>query len=148
MFNFYFGFVLFGCETWSLILREYDRLGVLGNGMSGKMLGPRKDKETQRSSVLCDGETLRLLILTKYWFLYGSTHLVGLGLFIFEFLRSHSYTPHSVELSWKSDRSVAETCTWQQTALTRDRHIHFVGGIPTLKHALDRAASGVGRKYC
>ena len=36
MLNFYFGAVLCGCETWSLTLREYDRLGMLGNGMSGE----------------------------------------------------------------------------------------------------------------
>jgi hypothetical protein len=29
---------------------------------------------------------------------------------------------HLVGLLWKRDRPVAETCTWQQTTLTRDRH--------------------------
>jgi len=31
-------------------------------------------------------------------FSYGATHLVDLGLFIFEVFISHSYTPNSVEL--------------------------------------------------
>jgi hypothetical protein len=29
--------VLYGCETWSLTLREEHRLRVLGNGMLGKI---------------------------------------------------------------------------------------------------------------
>jgi len=35
-------------------------------------------------------------------------------------LRSHSETSHSVELLWTSDQPTADTCTWKQTALTRD----------------------------
>jgi len=36
--------------------------------------------------------------------------------------RSHSDTPHSVGLIWTSDQPDAETCTWQNTTLTRDTH--------------------------
>jgi len=53
--------------------------------------------------------------------------LVGQGLLITEASRSHSDTPHLVEILWTSDQSDAETCTWQQTALTRDNHAP--GGI-------------------
>jgi hypothetical protein len=45
--------------------------------------------------------------------------LVGLGL-LYEVPRSHSDTPHSVEL-WKTHRPVAETFTWQYSTLTMDR---------------------------
>jgi len=36
---------------------------------------------------------------------------VGQGLLIIEDLRSHSDTPHSVEVLWTSDQPVAETST-------------------------------------
>ena len=48
--------------------------------------------------------------------------LVGQGLLIIEASRSHSDTPHSVRLLWTSDRTVAETSTWQHTTITRDTH--------------------------
>jgi hypothetical protein len=48
--------------------------------------------------------------------------LVGHGLLIIEASRSHSDTPHSVGLLWKSDQPVEETYTWKHTKLTRDRH--------------------------
>jgi hypothetical protein len=41
------------------------------------------------------------------------------------FSRPHDHTldtPHSVGLLWTRDQLVAETCTWQHTTLTRDRH--------------------------
>jgi len=46
----------------------------------------------------------------------------GLGRLIVEVLRSRTDTPHSVGLLWMGDPSVAETSTWQDTTLTRDRH--------------------------
>ena len=52
---------------------------------------------------------------------YGSTAPVGLGFLIVEISRTHSDTPQSVGLLWTSDRSVAETSTWQHTTLTRDK---------------------------
>jgi hypothetical protein len=39
----------------------------------------------------------------------------GTGRLILEVYRSHPDTPHSVELLWTSDQSVAEICTWQHT---------------------------------
>ena len=57
--------------------------------------------------------------------LYGSTTLVGLCLIIIIIIKaslSHSDTPQSVAFLWMSDRSVAETSTWQHTTLTTDRH--------------------------
>jgi hypothetical protein len=46
---------------------------------------------------------------------------VGRG-FLYEASRSHADTPNSVGLLWMSDQPVAETFTWQHTALTRGRH--------------------------
>jgi hypothetical protein len=36
--------VLYGCETWSLTLREEHRLGVFKNGMLRRIFGPKKDE--------------------------------------------------------------------------------------------------------
>jgi hypothetical protein len=38
--------VLYGCETWSLTLREEHRLGVFENGVLRRMFGPKKDEVT------------------------------------------------------------------------------------------------------
>jgi len=36
---------------------------------------------------------------------------------------THHDAPQSVGLLWMGDQLVAETCPWQNTALTRDRHL-------------------------
>jgi hypothetical protein len=56
-------------------------------------------------------------------FFHDSTAQVRLGLLIpiVEFSRSHTETPHSVGLLWKSDQPVAETSTWQHATITKDR---------------------------
>ena len=46
---------------------------------------------------------------------------VGQGFLIIEVSRSHSDTPHSVELLPKSDQPDAVASTWQHTTHTRDR---------------------------
>ena len=38
--------VLYGCETWSLTLREERRLGVFENRVLRKVFGPKKDEVT------------------------------------------------------------------------------------------------------
>jgi hypothetical protein len=38
--------VLYGCETWSLILREEHRLRVLGNGVLRGIFGAKRDRVT------------------------------------------------------------------------------------------------------
>jgi hypothetical protein len=48
--------------------------------------------------------------------------LVIQDLLIIESSRSHSDTPHSVGIIWRSDQSDIETSTCQHTTLTRDRH--------------------------
>jgi len=50
--------------------------------------------------------------------------LVGQGLLIFEASKSHSDTPHSVRVFWRSNQPNAETSTWQHTTLTRDTLLH------------------------
>jgi hypothetical protein len=37
--------VLYGCETWSLTLREEHRLRVFGNRMLRRIFGPKRDEE-------------------------------------------------------------------------------------------------------
>jgi hypothetical protein len=39
--------VLNGCETWSLTLREEQRLGVFENKMLRKSFGPKRDEMTE-----------------------------------------------------------------------------------------------------
>jgi hypothetical protein len=39
--------VLYGCETWYLILREEHRLRVFENRMLRKMFGPKRDEVTE-----------------------------------------------------------------------------------------------------
>jgi hypothetical protein len=38
--------VLYGCETWSLLLREGHRLGVFENRVLGRIFGPKRDEVT------------------------------------------------------------------------------------------------------
>jgi len=53
-------FVLYGCETWSLILREERRLRVFENRVLRRVFGPKRDEVTgnggnyiMRSLVIC-----------------------------------------------------------------------------------------------
>ena len=73
--------------------------------------------------------------------------LVGQVLISISSIRSHSDTPHPVELLCESDQLVAETSTWQHTALTRE-NIHSTGGIRThntsKRVAADHLATGIG----
>ena len=64
--------------------------------------------------------------------------MVG-GLLIIKALRWHSNTPHSVGLLWTSDQPVAETSTWQQKTITRDR-LHAPDGI-RIRNPSKRAAA-------
>jgi hypothetical protein len=41
-----FPVVLYGCETWSLTLREEDRLRVLENRVLRRIFGPKRDEVT------------------------------------------------------------------------------------------------------
>jgi hypothetical protein len=57
---------LFGCETWSLILREEKRLGVFKNGVLWKMFGPKIKQVTGERRIhngelrhLCNSPNMR-----------------------------------------------------------------------------------------
>jgi hypothetical protein len=39
--------VLYGCETWSLTLREEHRLGVFENRLLRRISGPKRDEVTE-----------------------------------------------------------------------------------------------------
>ena len=41
-----FSFVLYGCEIWSLTLREERRLRVFENRVLRRIFGPKRDEET------------------------------------------------------------------------------------------------------
>ena len=56
------------------------------------------------------------------FFLHGSTAPSGPGLPHSRGFRITVRHTHSVGLLWKSDQPVAETSTWQNTPLTRDKH--------------------------
>ena len=52
--------VLYGCETWSLIMREVRRLRVFENRVLRRISGPKMDEEKEsgeyyimRSSIIC-----------------------------------------------------------------------------------------------
>jgi hypothetical protein len=69
--------------------------------------------------------TYQLCHLDETWtgcFYMARQPLVGKGLLIIEASRSHSDTPHSVELLWTSDQPDAGTSTWQNATLTTDRY--------------------------
>jgi hypothetical protein len=76
---------------------------------------------------------------------------VGQGPLIIEDSWSHSDTPHSVDLVWTSGQPVAETSSWQHTALTKDRNpcppAELEPALPASDrpqtHSLDREATGI-----
>jgi hypothetical protein len=87
-----------------------------------------------------------------FFFTMAQQPLVGQGLFIVEGSRSHSDTPHSVELLWTNDQPDAATSTLH-TQYSQETNIHaparFESAIPGSErpqtHALDRAATGIDR---
>jgi hypothetical protein len=55
--------------------------------------------------------------------------LLDKNLFIVEDSRSHSHTPHLLELLWTSDRPDSETSTWEPGILVREREITMPLGV-------------------
>jgi hypothetical protein len=48
-----FSVVLYGCETWSLTLREEHRLRVFENRVLGRIIGPKRDEVKEKSGENC-----------------------------------------------------------------------------------------------
>ena len=48
--------ILYGCETWSLTLREERRLRVFENGMLRRIFGPKRDEVTREWRRLHNGD--------------------------------------------------------------------------------------------
>jgi hypothetical protein len=60
--------VLYGCETWSLILRKEHRLRVFANRVLRRILGPKRDEVTGEWRKLQNGELHNL---------YSSPDVIG-----------------------------------------------------------------------
>ena len=74
-----------------------------------------------------------------FFFFMVRQPLVSQVRLIFEASRSHSDAPHSVWLLWTGDQPDAGTSTWQNTALTGDRHPwHWRDSNPQSQQAKDR----------
>ena len=58
--------VLYGCETWSLTLREERRLRKLENRVLRRILGPKREEVTGEWRKLHNDELHDLYFLTKY----------------------------------------------------------------------------------
>jgi hypothetical protein len=54
--NIIFPVILYGCETWSLTLREEHRLRVFENGVLRSIFGPKRDEVTGEWRKLHNGE--------------------------------------------------------------------------------------------
>jgi hypothetical protein len=48
--------ILYGCETWSLTVREEHRLRVLENRVLRRIFGPKRDEVTGEWRKLCNKE--------------------------------------------------------------------------------------------
>jgi hypothetical protein len=61
----YLPVVLYGCETWSLTLREEHRLRVFENSVLRRIFGPKRDEETGGWRKL-NNEELRNVPFSEY----------------------------------------------------------------------------------
>jgi hypothetical protein len=61
--------VLYGCETWSLTLREESRLRVFENTVLRRIFGPKRDEVTRG---------WRRLHNKELYALYSSPHIIGI----------------------------------------------------------------------
>jgi len=57
---------LYGCETWSLTLREERRLRVFENRVLRRIFGPKRDELTREWRKLHNEELNDLWLLTQY----------------------------------------------------------------------------------
>jgi hypothetical protein len=59
-------FVLYGCETWLLTLREEHRLKVFENRVLGRVFGPKRDEVTGEWRKLHNEEINELYCVMSY----------------------------------------------------------------------------------
>jgi hypothetical protein len=59
--------VLYGCETWSLTLREEHRLRVFENRVPRRIFGPKRDEVTGDWRKLHNEELHYFVLLPKYY---------------------------------------------------------------------------------
>ena len=77
--------VLYGCETWSLTLREERRLRVFENRVLRRVFGPKRDEVTGKRRKLCNEELNELYSLpntvrvVKSRQMRWSRHVVHMG---------------------------------------------------------------------
>ena len=71
----------------------------------------------------------KTIYLARPFFLRRNSPLWAEGLLIVKASRSHSVTPYSVGLLWTSDQPDSGRCTWQHTALRRERDINSPAGF-------------------
>jgi hypothetical protein len=77
--------VLYGCETWSLTLREERKLRVFENMVLRRMFGPRRDEVT--------GEWRRLQIVCSSFSPQGHVELGTIYVHVFRYIHCHSHAP-------------------------------------------------------
>jgi hypothetical protein len=58
--------ILYGCETWSLTLREENRLRVFENKVLRRIFGPKRDKMSGEWRKLHNEELRGFVLFAKY----------------------------------------------------------------------------------
>jgi hypothetical protein len=66
-----FPFVLYGCETWSLTLRDERRLRVFENGVLRRIFGPKRDEVTGEWGKLHNEKLNGTRVCTAHPVLFG-----------------------------------------------------------------------------
>jgi hypothetical protein len=92
--------VLYGCETWSLSLREERRLSVFENRVLRRIFGPKRDEGTGGWRKLYNEELRSSTICFLHQILWNNTNVCFCGLFI-DAVSSSDYTA-------SSDRVISE----------------------------------------
>jgi hypothetical protein len=110
-----------------------------------------KQPLNQLPRIICRKENLFTLISPSLFYLLVHGRCRG---FLWFHLITLKHTSPSVGLLWTRDRPVAQTSTWQHKHCTSQTPIPPLGFEPTVlssarlhTYALDRAATGIGRKW-
>ena len=69
--------VMYGCETWSLMLREEHRLRVFENRVLRRIFGPKRDEVTGEWRKLHDDElSVLIVIVIIVFYLFGGYEIL------------------------------------------------------------------------